>query len=286
MDERRLNAAVRLGNKSELASEETEGARLLGGRYVLTPDGVIKRIKGQQKEKDIGVVWDAVRALLLSDARWRTLLNVPLAVGLPHLDTRDRVVLINRIGGLRRVAAYAQYLTAFHPRHVLYLAARLAIKSYPPQPVWNGNRPPNAETPLSSADLVAWQDLGRGTRPLPRVRRFPPTIYAAYEFPETAKTVAALSLPPQEYAASISEAPHRDSTFVQAIAFLLFKDEALEPGPNPSRYGVALFLALTGRVFEEPGSELPPEGVDNAFCLRVAETLGRLHARKAPELLF
>jgi len=289
MDEERLKAALRFGRKNERATPETEGTRLLGGRYVLAmdDDGEHARILLMQgAEQDAAAALAAARALLLSDPRWRRALAIPLAAVIPLLDTRDRPTLIRLIGGLARLVEYARYLTAFHPREVITVAARLAAKGYGPQPAWPGPRPPNASIAASTADLVAWDDRGAGERPTPRLRRFPQGVFAGEEVPLLAKTVATLALLPHESTPSVSEGQHRDAAFVRAATELLFEDPVIPEGANATRYAVALFFALSGRLFEEAGSELPPDGVDDVLCLRVAETLGRLHFRKAPALLF
>lgn len=294
MDDETLFKKLDFAANGDTADETTEGARILDGRYVVRleymgqpPTARIKvmRVKNKERAKS-WIVKQAIRALFLSDERWRRALRVELSVEIPHLDTRDRARLIEQVGGLARLAQYAQYMTAFHPRNVVYLAARLSAKGYTPQPVWKGTRPPNASVTPSSADLVAWDDRGAGDRPGPRLRRFPPTLYAADKIPQTAQTVAVLAFPMYERLTSVSELEHRERPMVNAIASLLFSDEALPVGPAPPRFAVGLFLALTGRVFEEAGSDMPPADMDDALCLRVAETLGRLHCRKTPDLLF
>jgi hypothetical protein len=214
-------------------------------------------------------------------------------VEIPHLDTRDRPTLIKQVGGLIRLAEYAKYMTAFHPRHVIYLAARLTGKGYAPQPVWKGSHPPNAHIAPSSADLLAWDDHGAGDKPGPRLRRFPPTLYGGDRMPQTARTVATLALPIYERLVLVSELEHRERAMVNAAASLLFSDEDLDetppdepPSPAARRFAVGLFFALTGRVFEETRTDQPPADVDDALCLRVGETLARLHCRKTPDLLF
>ncbi len=291
MDDATLFSKRYFAAKGDTADSSTEGARILEGRYVVqleqqpTPRIKVMRVKDKPKAKK-WVIDAAIRALFLSDERWRAALRVELSVDIPHLDTRDRARLIEQIGGLSRLAQYAQYLTAFHPRHVIYLAARLAGKGYAPQPAWSGQRPPSAMIPTISADVVAWDDRGAGRKPIPRMRRFPPTLYGADRIPQTAQTVAVLALPLYERMTSISELEHRERPMINAIASLLFSDEDLPPAPSAPRFAVGLFLALTGRVFEETGTDLPPADVDDALCLRVAETLARLHCRKTPDLLF
>jgi hypothetical protein len=223
MDDAALFSKMYFATKKDVANEATEGARVMDGRYVVrleteitelypsppypaTPRIKVMRVKDKNRAKEYEVK-AAIRALFLSDARWRGALDVGLSVEIPHLDTRDRPTLIKQVGGLIRLAEYAKYMTAFHPRHVIYLAARLTGKGYAPQPVWKGSHPPNAHIAPSSADLLAWDDHGAGDKPGPRLRRFPPTLYGGDRMPQTARTVATLALPIYERLVLVSEGP-------------------------------------------------------------------------------
>jgi hypothetical protein len=281
------------------AELEAHKARLSRGQYVLIPDFAARvlivapyRDKALRSESLEAEVSDALTQRPHWVRRFAPASAGTTAIGLPSLATRSPLACLAIVGGVRRLAQYAQHLTLFHPTMVPWYAARMAQSLLGPQPAWLAGRPPHRvlRQPSAEADaLIVWEQARAPphlTPPGPRVTRFPPTLYG--DKPEVrAKLVTVLAFPAYEGCALVGDGDVEQAGLFEALLQFLFPDElpVLEgDDAKPHQlFALGYALALTGR---EPTStrytDEKGKGVTDSLCLYVSETLASLQMRKTP----
>jgi hypothetical protein len=281
------------------AELEAHRARLPRGQYVLIPDFSARRLSVvPYRERSLLEARDAlvihVQEALAARPHWirRFAPSAPTGKevgGVPSLGTRSPLQCLAMVGGVRRLAQYARYLTLFHPTTVPWYAARLAQSGLEPQPVWLASRPPHHALRGQGDTLIAWEHARAPPnvpRPSPRLMRFPPTVYG--DSPDQqAKLLAILALPTYEGCAVVGDSDTEQRGLFLALLHYLFPDDLPELDGGDAKphqlFALGYALALTGREVTGPSyANDKAEEVTDALCLYVSETLASLQMRKTP----
>lgn len=279
---------------------EAHRARLPRGQYVLIPDFATRRlVVVAYRERALLETRDAlvihVQEALAARPHWirrfapQRDLGTKGVSGVPSLGTRSPLQCLAIVGGVRRLAQYARYLTLFHPTTVPWYAARLAQSALEPQPAWMASRPPHHALRGQGDTLVVWEHARAPPnvpRPSPRLMRFPPTAYS--DSPEQqAKLLAILALPTYEGCAVVGDSDTEQRGLFLALLHYLFPDDLPELDGGDTKpyqlFALGYALALTGREVTGPlYTNDKAEEVTDALCLYVSETLSSLQMRKTP----